>query len=60
MVARCPQCGSLATQGKNYEKLLRLAEVGELICDCPYCYDSWRPSKADQRLIAANLRQLIA
>jgi uncharacterized C2H2 Zn-finger protein len=60
MVARCPQCGGLASQGKNYEKLLQLAEVGELVCRCPYCDDSWKPSPADQQLIAANLRQLIA
>jgi hypothetical protein len=59
MVATCPQCGALASQGKNYQKLLRLAEGEELVCCCPYCDNSWTPSPADQQLIAANLKQLL-
>jgi hypothetical protein len=40
--------------------MLELAEAGRLELLCPNCGDTWKPSPADQKLYAANLRKLIA
>lgn len=60
MVIKCPKCGGLPTQGTNYEKFLELAEVGKLECICGTCDYTWKPSPADQKVIAANIRRLMA
>lgn len=59
MVIECPECRTHASQGTNYAMLLDLAEGGKLTCQCPLCDHYWRPSMAEQALIAANLRQMI-
>ena len=60
MVAKCPQCGRLPIQVRNELTLLKLAEAGQLTCTCSWCDHSWTPSPADQSLIAANLRRIVA
>jgi hypothetical protein len=47
-------------QGRNYEKILALAEAGVFEAFCPTCGDSWKPTPADQKLIAANVRRLMS
>jgi hypothetical protein len=60
MVIKCPKCGNLPSQGTNYSKLLALAEAGKLICHCLDCDISWEPSPTNQKIIAANIRKLMA
>jgi hypothetical protein len=62
MQARCPnpQCGKETSQGTNYAKFLELAEAGTLTFLCVYCDTTWTPSPAEQKVYAANLRNLLA
>jgi hypothetical protein len=59
MVIECPECRTLASQGSNYAKLLDLAEGCKLTCQCPRCDYYWKPTNAEQALIAANLRRIM-
>jgi hypothetical protein len=59
MVIECPECRTLANQGTNHAKLLALAESLTLTCQCARCDYHWRPSRAEQTLIAADLRRLM-
>jgi hypothetical protein len=60
MVIECPNCGALPSQGTNYEKLLRAAEAGTMLCSCAGCDYVWIPSAAEHQLLIANLRKLVA
>jgi hypothetical protein len=58
MVIECPECHERASQGTNHQQLVELAEEGNLVCTCFICGHSWKPSLAEQKLIAANLRAI--
>jgi hypothetical protein len=59
IVAKCPQCGRLPIQTRSELVVLKLAEAGELTCNCSWCDHSWAPSPPDQELIAMNLRKIV-
>jgi hypothetical protein len=58
MVIECPECHELASQGTNHRQLVELAEEENLVCTCFICGYSWKPSLAEQKLIAAKLRAI--
>jgi len=60
MGLKCPNCDGFPIQGSNYEKILALAETGTFEGLCGTCGHSWKPSPADQKVIAANVRRMIA
>jgi len=60
MAIKCPTCGGDPPQGSNYQKILDRVEAGDFEAYCGTCRDSWKPSPAEQKLIATNLRRMMA
>jgi hypothetical protein len=60
MYIECPECHALPTQGANYAAQIELADAGEFTAMCAVCGHSWRPSPAEQKLIANNIKQYVA
>lgn len=59
MVVKCPKYRNPVPQGNLYEKLLASAESSNLECYGAVCDLTWKPSAAEQALMAANLRKLV-
>jgi len=58
MEVECPQCHTLVNQGTSYARLLDLTQASQLICHCSQCDITWRPSEAEQAVLATKVRLL--
>jgi hypothetical protein len=54
------RAASVVDHGLNLAKFPPLSRVTQVACHCFRCDFSWTPSPADQKVIAGNLRRLIA
>jgi hypothetical protein len=60
MYIECPECHGLPSQGTNYAAQIELADAGKFTAMCIMCGHSWKPTPADQKPMATNIRQYVA